>query len=301
MKILNENVEPYKLALRQLDQQLTYEQLSQEIKQVKVTLEQFGIRAGNIVMIVLPNSLDTVVLLLACLEMGVSPILFSSVRTIQIDPKKLDPKYVFTLKIHSLKETGMKFSEKYHVRNSIYMMQHLEHQHKVQLEKDTRLLVTSSGSTGDKKIIQLHEGGLYHNIEKNIKALGIHEQDVTLMVLPMGYSYGLVAQLLSHLFVGATVVFCNEMFFPLQQKEIIRFYDITSLFTTPIVLRKCVHQLHPSDSYAFKGLRYITIGGSFAESALIREAQSIYQCDIIKTYGLAEAGPRVSTNIISRN
>ncbi|MBC5641832.1 hypothetical protein H8S77_02855 [Parabacteroides sp. BX2] len=69
------------------------------------------------------------------------------------------------------------------------------------------IIVTSSKSTSTvpKKILLGAKETLF-NIESNRKSLPILKDERTLVLLPFSYSYGLIAQFLTHLFVGTDII-----------------------------------------------------------------------------------------------
>lgn len=161
------------------------------------------------------------------------------------------------------------------------------------------VLVMSSGSTGAPGIVFLGLPGVLANMKANIAALDIHDGDVTLLVLSMSYSYGLLAQFLSHLYAGATVVIAGTRVYLLQLPVLVKKFGITTLFTVPALLRQLRCYLLPEKGKDdFTTLRLLTIGGNFIDAVTLRMAMTLFGCPIAKTYGLAEAGPRVCTRIL---
>ena len=162
---------------------------------------------------------------------------------------------------------------------------------------DTTLLVTSSGSSGTAKVVQLTNAGTLFNIRANVEALDLRPDDVTALALPMGYSYGLVGQFLSHLYVGATILLLDSLFFLHQMVWLFGPHRVTSLFLVPPMVRQ-LNYLHdrkllPAD---FSTLRFVAVGGNRIETTSIHKALQMFGCPVVKTYGLAEAGPRVATH-----
>jgi acyl-CoA synthetase (AMP-forming)/AMP-acid ligase II len=70
---------------------------------------------------------------------------------------------------------------------------------------DLALLLTTSGSTGNPKLVRLSGAAVRANAEAIVAALGITGDDVTPTTLPLFYTFGL-SVLNSHLLAGATVV-----------------------------------------------------------------------------------------------
>src|SRR4051812_5661782 len=70
---------------------------------------------------------------------------------------------------------------------------------------DLALLLTTSGSTGNPKLVRLSRSAVLANAEQIATVLGITADDVAITTLPLFYSYGM-SVLHSHLLRGATVV-----------------------------------------------------------------------------------------------
>lgn len=159
--------------------------------------------------------------------------------------------------------------------------------------KNDFIVVTSSKSTSvtSKKILLGAKETLF-NINSNKKSLPILKNDRTLVLLPFSYSYGLIAQFLTHLFVGADIIIAPKMIGVIQLKSIIRDYSITNIFLTPLLARLILVYNNASIE---SNLRFVTLGGDKPCQSTISGISSLFNCRIYGTYGLAEAGPRVAT------
>jgi long-chain acyl-CoA synthetase len=165
--------------------------------------------------------------------------------------------------------------------------------------KDCSLLLTSSGTVGEKKIIKCSSEGIISNINSNIKALTITSKDTTLLCLPIYYSYSLIGQFFSHLFQGANIIIAPYKFISFSLEYLLNHYKPTNFFTTPtqvnILLGYAIKQ------YAFN-LRFIAIGGGYLNRYSFLNFTKKYPSEIYyKTYGITEAGPRVATYAIEHN
>jgi len=158
------------------------------------------------------------------------------------------------------------------------------------------LVVTSSGSTSKipKKIL-LGKQQTLANIKSNQEALSITRLDTTLVMLPISYSYGLIAQFLSHIMVGANIVFANKSLGILQLPKLLQHYEVTNVFMTPLLSRLLLFYNKRLTTIQ-NNLRFMTIGGDKPQVEGLQKLQQVFQCPIYGTYGLAEAGPRVATN-----
>ena len=76
------------------------------------------------------------------------------------------------------------------------------------IHNDVALLITTSGSTGNPKLVKLSHENLLSNTQSIIKYLDINYQDKPITTLPMNYTFGL-SILNTHLFSGSTIVLTN--------------------------------------------------------------------------------------------
>ena len=74
-----------------------------------------------------------------------------------------------------------------------------------EVHPDLALLLTTSGSTGNPKLVRLSRQAVLTNAEQIATVLGITADDVAITTLPLFYSYGM-SVLNSHLLRGATVI-----------------------------------------------------------------------------------------------
>lgn len=294
-------------ALIEEQRQLTFAEFWQNTDAYTKFLQKTGIKKGQVVAIVCPMpSIDVAELLMACLQLEVAPLIINLSDKFQ----KLEPEdgnaygYIVhkDFQSHIPAGTAAAYGREQAVGNQLLWLQ-INDEEKA-TPTDAALLVTSSGSTNSKKIIKCSAEGILSNIRNNITALGIRRQDRTLMVLPLTYSYGLIGQFLSHFFMGSTVVFSNKWLITNSIIELISRYQINSLFTVPPIFRQVTFLLERfghlyRNRYSWSSLRYITVGGNHIESSAILKALKLFDCPIVKTYGLAEAGPRIATNVIT--
>lgn len=158
------------------------------------------------------------------------------------------------------------------------------------------LIVSSSGSTsGYQKKILFGRKQTYENIISNQKALGIRKEDVSLVLLPLSYSYGLIAQFMTHFNVGADVVLNAGLLGVLHLSDLLSKYKVSTMFLTPLLAR-LILCYNKGANWNENVLRFITVGGDKAHIPTLKKIHKLLNCDIYGTYGLAEAGPRVATH-----
>ncbi|MFT5998479.1 MAG: acyl-CoA synthetase (AMP-forming)/AMP-acid ligase II [Neolewinella sp.] len=293
-----------KVALIEETRQVTYGAYWERIEFFSSALLDKGVQPGHVIGIMCPlSSIDVASLVLAIMDVGAVPMVINLTDKFQrVEPEEIG---VFGFVMH---ERTQKLFRAKNPPKKVDRVDKGLNWYQVNLTGDARkiaaaALVTSSGSTGGKKIIQYTQRGILENVRRNVKAIGINPADRTLMVLPLTYSYGLVAQFLSHLYMGATIIFSNKVLFVGAILRLINQHQINSVFTVPPIFRQMVYMINKQEKFKdqpelWKSLRYVTCGGNHIEPDTVRKALKTFNCPIVKTYGLAEAGPRVATNII---
>lgn len=157
---------------------------------------------------------------------------------------------------------------------------------------ELRLLLSTSGSTGDPKLVRL--SGL--NIARNAAAIGeyleLTPKDRAITTLPLFYSYGL-SVLNSYLAAGATLVLHQASVIEPGFRDLCREHGVTSLALVP-------HQFELLDRaghHDFAGLRYITQAGGKLPADTVRRYAAMGKAAgwrLFVMYGQTEAAPRIS-------
>ena len=170
------------------------------------------------------------------------------------------------------------------------------HDHVYVGDENDLLVVSSSGTTeGMPKKILLGKEQTIANIRSNREALSVTKEDATLILLPVSYSYGLIAQFLTHFFAGAKIVLGERLLGILQLPQLFQRHQITNVFMTPLLARLILYYYQKIPKIK-NNLKFITLGGDKPHLPTFQKIFKLFNCPIYSTYGLAEAGPRVATN-----
>ena len=94
------------------------------------------------------------------------------------------------------------------------------------------LLLSTSGSTGDRKLVRLSYDNIQANCDSIVEYLGITEQERPITTLPMEYTYGL-SVIHSHLAAGATIILTSKTLFESAFWEKVEQYEVTSMAGVP--------------------------------------------------------------------
>ncbi len=274
----------------------TYQEFYNKILNVESELKDLDIKKNSIVVIyAYRNSFHSLLLFFFCIKNDLIPFIveqgnLSSVDdlnfNILITPKALESREEVKIKEFEFGEVYKNSQQKIYVGNS-----------------NNFAVVSSSGSTSKitKKIL-LGKKETINNIKSNQEALELSKDDTTLVLLPISYSYGLIAQFFSHFLLGADIILSDKTLGILQITSLLKKYPITNIFMTPLMSRLLFNYNKNINKDKVKNnLNFITLGGDKANKDGVKKLQNIFQCPIYSTYGLAEAGPRVATKKLNLN
>ncbi|MFE4016044.1 class I adenylate-forming enzyme family protein [Streptomyces sp. NPDC059101] len=154
------------------------------------------------------------------------------------------------------------------------------------------ILLSTSGTSGMFSACVHQVSSLLHNARLHAGATGITSADTLLVNLPLYYSYALVAQAFAAYVTKARLVLDGPPFSPVAYRDAVTAHGVTHSAVTPTIAR----QLLADPGLMPRGLRVLGVGGDRlapTEVADLLAARS--SSELYLTYGLTEAGPRVST------
>ena len=201
------------------------------------------------------------------------------------------PEFIFCPLNRSLQEyelTEIKIND-----YSFYLYQRSSFTQNNQLLK-TKLLLSTSGSTGSSKFVRLSAQNINSNAASISQYLNITEYEIAITSLPMHYSFGL-SVVNSHLFAGGSLVLTNETVVQKNFWEIFKEYNCTTFSGVPYTYQilnklKLIEQDIPS-------LRYFTQAGGHLVSSIKKYFYDLAKKQsnkFIVMYGQTEATARIS-------
>ncbi|NMH75852.1 acyl--CoA ligase [Pseudonocardia xinjiangensis] len=154
------------------------------------------------------------------------------------------------------------------------------------------VVLMTSGTSGIASGCLHGVDALLRNADRHATAIGQRPDDTVLVSLPLYYSYGLVAQALAAFVRGSRLVVSGPPFTARSFVETIRAHDVTVSSLTP----SAAVRLAADPPAGPAALRVLTVGGDELDpthvGALLADGP---QQELYLTYGLTEAGPRVTT------
>lgn len=284
----------------------TYEQLFLRIKQIAEYLIHQGVSQTSLdrVAIVMPNSP----------EMSISVLGVALVATaVPFNPSYTEEEYLFYLQqSHSdflliddhqsealkaalkLDIKVIKFKElaEFSAKNSFYQLPNIS-------PSDIALLLLTSGSTGRSKIVPLTHLNLCSSAMDVAKSLSLSSNDRCLSMWEQFHIGGIVDLLLAPLISGGQVISAgsfnsNNFFKLLEDFKPTWFQGVpTTLKELCFVIKKNQYEVRHSS------LRLIrSVAAALPEASLI-EIQSLFKVPVIRTFGMTEASPLISSTEVN--
>ena len=160
--------------------------------------------------------------------------------------------------------------------------------------EDVTILLHTSGTTSTPKRVMLTNKGLLSNIQSHCESLNLDDKEVCLIQLPMMFGYCNTAQFLAHVYLGACIVINPKPFMIADFYKMVEKWHITNFTAVPSILIALLQS--KLLSYDISSLKIICFGGGpISKSFLLDLISKFPSIAFVQTYGLTEAGPRVTT------
>ena len=125
------------------------------------------------------------------------------------------------------------------------------------------LLLPTSGSTGNPKLVRISVTNIVANTKSISKYLSLTEKDRAIMFLPMSYTYGL-SVINTHLFVGGSIVLTKAKIIQRRFWKLVKKCHVTFLAGVPYTF-ECMKKIQ-ADRLELKDLHILTqAGGRLSE------------------------------------
>lgn len=291
MKKLFENIEKYKkkVALIGLDgEKKTYQQILKTEKKINSKIGS----SKSIILMISNNSIQSVTGYISFVRNNhILIILDNNFSNFYIKKiiNKYKPNYIFAPQIFFKKNQHKKILN----LDGFYIL-------KTEFKKDkkinflNKILLTTSGTTQNPKMVRLSHNNLYTNTKCIIDYLKIRSNHSTITTMPMAYSYGL-SIINSHIQAGARIVLSEKTLFDKIFWKSLKKFKITSFGGVPSfyeILKKL-----KVEKMKLNSLKYVTQAGGKLNTDTIKHLSNIFKSKKIKffiMYGQTEASPRMS-------
>lgn len=304
--------QPNKVALIINDDKWTYADLSVDIQKTIIGFSEIGIGKGTHVGLLLGNSYQFVLSLLAAAAIGAvivplnktmkSHALATMINTCDITFFIAEKAVVNSVLVTQLVDKKHIISTDYYDENIHYFEQWLLSPagndnlipSKGVSGDDNFIITTTSGSTGDPKPILLTQATKIKRANNAQALYALNEHDVIIAATPLYHSLALRLCLLP-LLLGATSVILPK-FSPTGWLNAIAKYHVSfSILVSSQLSNVLLEYKKNIPQYHLASLRTLVSSSALIQSALKRELIEYFDCNIHEIYGASEVG--VVTNL----
>lgn len=299
---------PEKTFIRNKNRDWTYREVEPAALKVSELISGYGVQKGDRVVIFCDNSIEYVLAYFGTLAVNAIAVPVNPARTadnIMHIVNKCSPKLIIACisTIDKLNRAtkglleniiSIDFGDLWDSSSKVCGPETLQYTsaHK----DDPAVILFTSGTTAYPKGVTLTHGNLLANTEAIIEYLHLTSEDSILMTLPFTYSYG-NSILLTHAFMGASVIIENSTAFPYKVLEKIRDQEVTGFSTVGSYINLMLKYIKSTDTEAdfFDKLRYITLAGESANNSDIDFiCKNFPNVKLYVMYGQTEASARLS-------
>lgn len=246
-------------------------------------LAALGVAKGSGIFISAPNPVLAVRLFLSSVALGLIPCLVSPITT-------ADRLSVINKHLHLMGTVRIAPPSEHRPGGPSIRLERFERPARRFVPGSTLMLTSGTSGVSTGVLHSLEQ--LERNARRHTSSLGLTTSDQILAVLPVYYSFGLVAQIIAPLALGVPVTLSHEIFSPAAFVGDLRACGANVSAVTPRMAAALVN----TDRRSLERLRVLSVGGQSCPpdvtGSLLR-GQRIPQ--VFLTYGLTEAGPRVAT------
>jgi acyl-CoA synthetase (AMP-forming)/AMP-acid ligase II len=287
----------------------TYAEWWAAVQGMARTLQDAGIKHGDMIGIYAPNCVEYAVVLHGALVAGATVTTLNPLyreREVEHQLHDSGAKAVFTL--NALLPVVEEARKKLPDLKAVYELENVWDMARegaatgppapvaIDPLKDIAVLPYSSGTTGLPKGVMLSHQNLTANIRQTM-ALGMTTKDaVVLDFLPFYHIYGMMVLLNCGLAVGATQIVLPR-FDPEAAMGIIQDRRVTDLYVVPPALLALVNQPRIGE-FDLSSLRFIMSGAAPLPMEVARQATDKLKCVVMQGYGMTESSPITNVNPI---
>ena len=282
-----------KLALGFKGERISYADLSRQMKNLAAILHgEFGIKSGGRVMISAVSRPEYVIALLALQYLGAT--------TVPVDRSAKESSilelYDFVEPILFLTDTKLK-SEKVKTASLKKLVASSSEQnfeipsYAIPNGSDIAEILFTTGTTGKPKGGMLSFESIEESMENTWHGVGMLENDVVLLPLPLQHSFGLRV-LRSALYIGSAIVLQNGFVFVHDIEKNLSDYKCTAFVSVPAALETLFRQLGEQKfAELLRPLRYIEVSaGAVSANFRLLLVRLLPNTKIVNTWGSTETG-----------
>ena len=276
--------------------QFTYSEFEMLVNRVAGMLWAHGVRKGDVVSLLLPNSVEYVVAYFACWHIGAlaGPI-NSFLKTQEIA-------YVISNSEAKLLLVAPEFETRIQ-SNDFIVFEDVKQVDAEPIERaaidrdDEAIIIYTSGTTGKPKGCLLTHGNVIANARQISSWLSFTEADRLLTMMPLFHMNAVSVTTMSALYAGGSTV-VSPKFSASRFWQIISDYQITSFGSVATMLSMLL-STYPDGvppGLNTKQLRFAMCGSAPVPAEVMKRFEETFNCLVVEGYGLSESTCRSTFN-----
>jgi long-chain acyl-CoA synthetase len=280
--------------------QFTYREFEQTVARAAGMLAAHGIGKGDVVSLLLPNSVEYIVAYFACWQLG------ALAGPVNGHLKAQEIEYVVSNSESKLMLVNSEFLPKVEgshvplrVFNDEREVSHGFHGQSTETitPDDEAIIIYTSGTTGKPKGCLLTHGNVIANARQISSWLGFTEKDRLLTIMPLFHMNAVSVTTMSALYAGGSTV-VSPKFSASRFWQIISDYQITSFGSVATMLSMLLSTYPDGVPEGLKTdqLRFAMCGSAPVPAEVLRKFEETFRCLVIEGYGLSESTCRSTFN-----
>jgi long-chain acyl-CoA synthetase len=157
-------------------------------------------------------------------------------------------------------------------------------------ENENCTIIYTSGTTGKPKGAMLSHRNLVENAKSYCEAIGVHQGDHSLCVLPMYHCFGWTCSVTGPLYMGGCIV-AQQVYAVAKAVELIQKYKVDIFCGVPTMMQMLLDDAKPEE---LARVRFFFSGGASLPQKVSKDFTLKFGCPVQEGYGLSETSPVVS-------
>jgi acyl-CoA synthetase (AMP-forming)/AMP-acid ligase II len=286
---------------------LTYAQLREQVAAAADALAELGLGRGDPIALVLPNSVETIVMFLAAATTGTAAPLNpaykedefrfyledTEAKALVVPPERGEAARRALPSGATLIEVGT--DDRGRVALASGSRRHSSRRAAAPGSDDVALVLHTSGTTSRPKLVPLQQGKLAYSAENIARTYDLTPDDVAMCVMPLFHIHGLMASTMATLSSGGTLVvpaaFDAMTFWPAAAEHGATWYSAVPTMHQILLLRNRGERPAGAEK-----LRFIRSSSSALSPETMRQLESRFGAAVLEAYGMTEASHQMASN-----
>ncbi len=294
----------------------TYAEFDKVVNCVANMFTENGIKKGEVVSLLMPNSAEYVIAYFACFKIGALAGPINSLLKPEEIAFALNDSEAKMLLVNSQFQTAID-----KIRRDLPRLQNIiqfdneagvtkdfsENLNEISIEKeDVAIIIYTSGTTGKPKGCLLTHENLIANAQQITEWLGFDENDRLLTVMPLFHMNAVSVTTMTALYAGGSTVVCpkfsaSRFWNTVSDYKITSFGSVATMLSMLLQSPKSRNVKSKNQNPKSKTLRFAMCGSAPVPSEVLKKFEETFDCLVIEGYGLSESTCRSTFNPPNKN